>query len=251
MAFLLGFLVVVQIRAQGGGSDLENRTAAGAHPRRRQPQHPQRSARGRRSPCSSSSWRPPGRPGPRRKLGRRRSGPTSRRVRAWSGMSGVTGPGVRVTLRGPHPRDGGRDLLERAAQCRRRGAQRGRRPRRAGHGRRRRAGRALGREHAARPGPESWRPSGHSAARLGRSTRAGGIVAQLEATYPDISVEVTPVDRSSCCDGAVTWHRRAPGPSSEVRRPGDPRRPAAAAMGRGVLLPCPPMTAPRPVELQS
>ena len=116
------------------------------------------------------------------------------RVRAWSGTSGVTGPGVRVTLRGRIPGTAVEDLLN---ELRNAGAE------------------ALsvggvrvvpGTVVAGEPGELSVENTpldrvlvveaiGNSAALTGTLTRAGGIVAQLEATYPDISVEVTPVDR--------------------------------------------------------
>ena len=193
MAFLLGFLVVVQVRAQGGGSDLENRTAqeltlvvANLNTRNDQLRtevavleqqvagHQAAQARGGSS------------------AGQIRA--DLERVRAWAGTSAVTGPGVRVMLRGPIPGTAVGDLLN---ELRNAGAE------------------ALsvggvrvvpGSVVAGNPGELSIENTpleaslvveavGNSATLTGTLTRAGGIVAQLEATYPEISVEVTPADR--------------------------------------------------------
>ncbi|MBP1705909.1 MAG: hypothetical protein H6Q36_1648 [Chloroflexi bacterium] len=193
LAVLLGFLVVVQIRAQGGGSDLENRTAqeltlvvANLNTRNDQLRaevallqqevagHEAAQARGGSS------------------AGQIRA--DLERLRAWLGVSGVSGPGVRITLRGPIPGTAIGDLLN---ELRNAGAE------------------ALsvggvrvvpGTVVAGEPGALSVENTlldpvlviaavGSPATLTGTLTRAGGIVAQLEATYPDISVEVTPVDR--------------------------------------------------------
>lgn len=193
MAFLLGFLVVVQIRAQGGGSDLENRTAqeltlvvANLNTRNDQLRtevavleqqlagHQAAQARGESSAGQIQA--------------------DVDRVRAWSGMSGVTGPGVRVTLRGPIPGTAVGDLLN---ELRNAGAEA-----LSVSGVRVAAGTVV----AGEPGELSVENTpldqvlvveaiGNSATLTGTLARAGGIIAQLEATYPDISAEVTPVDR--------------------------------------------------------
>ena len=193
MAFLLGFLVVVQIRAQGGGSDLENRTAqeltlvvANLNTRNDQLRtevavleqqlagHQAAQARGGSS------------------AGQIRADVD--RVRAWSGMTGVTGPGVRVTLRGPIPGTAVGDLLNELRNAGSEALSVG--------GVRVAAGTVV----AGEPGELSVENTpldqvlvveaiGNSATLTGTLARAGGIIAQLEATYPDISVEVTPVDR--------------------------------------------------------
>jgi uncharacterized protein YlxW (UPF0749 family) len=193
MAVLLGFLVVVQIRAQGGGSNLENRTAqeltlviANLNTRNDQLrtevgvlelQLGQHQAAGARGGSSAGQIRT-----------------DLERVRAWAGMSGVAGPGVRVTLRGPIPGTAVGDLLN---ELRNAGAEA-----LAVGGVRVAAGTVV----AGQPGELSVENTpldpvlvvdaiGNSATLTGTLARAGGIVAQLEATYPDIAVEVTPVDR--------------------------------------------------------
>ena len=195
MAFLLGFLVVVQIRAQGGGSDLENRSAqeltlvvANLNTRNDQLRtevavleqqvrnHLAAQARGGSS------------------AGQIRA--DLDRVRAWSGATGVTGPGVRITLRGRVPGTAVGDLLN---ELRNAGAE----------------ALSVGDVRvvastvvAGSPGELSVENTplevvlvveaiGNSATLTGSLARAGGIVAQLEATYPDVSIEVTPFERLS------------------------------------------------------
>jgi uncharacterized protein YlxW (UPF0749 family) len=193
MAFLLGFLIVVQIRAQGGGSDLENRTAqeltlvvANLNTRndqlrtevavleRQVAAHQAAQARGGSSAGQIEA--------------------DLQRLRAWTGTSAVAGPGIRVTLRGPIPGTAVGDLLN---ELRNAGAEA-----LSVGGVRVVAGAVV----AGDPAQLSVENTplgqilvveaiGNSAALTGTLTRAGGIVAQLEATYPDISVEVTPADR--------------------------------------------------------
>jgi uncharacterized protein YlxW (UPF0749 family) len=193
MAFLLGFLIVVQIRAQGGGSDLENRTAqeltlvvANLNTRNDQ----------LRTEVVALEQQVAG-----HRAAQARGGSSAGqikadldRVRAWAGTSAVAGQGIRVTLRGPIPGTAVGDLLN---ELRNAGAE------------------ALavggvrvvpGTVVAGEPGQLSVENTpldevlvveaiGNSATLTGTLTRAGGIVAQLEATYPDLAVEVAPVDR--------------------------------------------------------
>ncbi len=117
------------------------------------------------------------------------------RVRAWTGLDAVTGPGVRVTRQRSDRRGRDPGPPQRAAQRRRRGARRRRRP-----------GRVRARSWPAEPGALSVEntsarrpvrdhaPSAIPATLTGSLTRAGGIVAQLAATFPDAQITVVPVD---------------------------------------------------------
>jgi uncharacterized protein YlxW (UPF0749 family) len=116
------------------------------------------------------------------------------RVRAWSGLDGVTGSGIRVSVAGPISGAGVEDLLNEL----------------------RNAGTealavadvrvvpgtvvagdagALSVENTALGDTFEIAALGNSATLTGSLTRAGGIVAQLAATYPDAQITVLPVDR--------------------------------------------------------
>lgn len=114
------------------------------------------------------------------------------RVRAWSGLSDVTGPGVRITVSGPIAGTAVEDLLN---ELRNAGAE------------------ALavddvrltsGDVVAGPPGglsvdntsledPFEIAAIGNAETLVGTLTRAGGIIAQLAATDPDAQLTVTPV----------------------------------------------------------
>jgi uncharacterized protein YlxW (UPF0749 family) len=116
------------------------------------------------------------------------------RVRAWAGLDPVTGPGVRVTVAGRLAGSGVQDLLNELHNA---------------------GSEALAIEDlrvvsgtvvAGTPGslsvdgttlsdPFEISALGNSAALTGSLTRAGGIVAQLAATYPDAQITVVPVDQ--------------------------------------------------------
>jgi len=116
------------------------------------------------------------------------------RVRAWGGLDPVTGPGVRVTVAGRLAGSAVQDLLN---ELRNAGSE----------------GLAIedlrvvsGTVVAGAPGslsvdgtalgdPFEVSALGNSAALTGSLTRAGGIVAQLAATYPDVQITVVPVDK--------------------------------------------------------
>jgi uncharacterized protein YlxW (UPF0749 family) len=116
------------------------------------------------------------------------------RVRAWSGLDAVTGSGIRVSVAGPISGAGVEDLLNEL----------------------RNAGTealavadvrvvpgtvvagdagALSVENTALGDTFEIAALGNSATLTGSLTRAGGIVAQLAATYPDAQITVLPVDR--------------------------------------------------------
>jgi uncharacterized protein YlxW (UPF0749 family) len=117
-----------------------------------------------------------------------------RRVRLYAGIDAATGPGVVLTVRGPIDGSGVEDIIN---ELRNAGAE----------------AMALG---SVRLVPGVVVTGAPSAARVdgtpladsfelvaigppdkltGSLTRSGGIIAQLGATQPDVSVEVTPVDR--------------------------------------------------------
>jgi len=116
------------------------------------------------------------------------------RLRAWAGLDGVQGPGIRVTVAGPI--DGGaiEDLLN---ELRNAGAEaiavEGVRvvPGSVVSGP---AG-ALSVEDTALEDPFDIAAIGQPESLVGSLTRAGGIVAQLAVTHPAASLTVTPVER--------------------------------------------------------
>jgi uncharacterized protein YlxW (UPF0749 family) len=193
VALVLGFLIVLQLRAQGGGSDLENRSALEltlvvANLNTRNDQLRMEVAVLERELASH-------------KAAQSRGGSSAGqiradldRVRAWSGALGVTGPGVRVTLRGDMPGTAVGDLVN---ELRNAGTEA-----LAVGGVRVVAGTVV----AGPPGELSVENTplppvlvveaiGNAATLTGTLARAGGVVAQLEVTYRELSVELTPVDR--------------------------------------------------------
>jgi len=115
------------------------------------------------------------------------------RVRAWSGLDPVSGPGVQVTVSGSISGAGVEDLLNELENAGSEalavadvrvvggtvvGGQAG----------------ALSVENAALGDTFQISALGNSATLTGSLTRAGGIVAQLAATFPDCQVTVMPVD---------------------------------------------------------
>ncbi len=133
VAFVLGLLVVVQLRAQAGTTGLEQLSTqdltvlvANLNDRNDQLRNEVATLAGEAAALSSGQTR----------------GAQSvdqirmdlRRVRAYAGLDPVTGPGVTITISGPIDGPGARGARQRAAQCRRRGDRRGRRPAGAGGG---------------------------------------------------------------------------------------------------------------------
>lgn len=118
------------------------------------------------------------------------------RIRAWAGLSAVTGQGIAITVNGAIGGDGVEDLLN---ELRNAGAEAisvaGVRV-------------VMGVVVAGAPGALSVenvvigdafeiRAIGSPQILTGTLTRTGGVIAQIEATYPDARLTVTPVDRLS------------------------------------------------------
>jgi uncharacterized protein YlxW (UPF0749 family) len=115
------------------------------------------------------------------------------RIEAWSGAIGLTGPGVVISVRGAIGGDGVEDLLNELKNA---GAEAivvadvrivpgvvvaG-------------APGALSLENTALPDVFEIRAIGSPEILVGTLTRAGGVIAEIGATYPDARVSVTPLD---------------------------------------------------------
>ncbi len=195
VAVLLGVLVVIQIRAQGGGSGLEALSAteltdlvANLNTRNDQIRTEIASTEQELAQLTGSQSRG------ETSLGQLQS--DLARVQAWAGMRAVSGPGVEIILSGPIPGTAVEDLLN---ELRNAGAE----------------AMAIGgvrlvagSEVAGDPGDLSVEDTplddpfaidalGNGATLTGSLTRAGGIIAQFRATFPGVEVTVTPVDRIS------------------------------------------------------
>ena len=191
VAVILGLLVAVQIRSQGGGSGLETLSSqeltvlvANLNTRNDQLRTEIATLDQETRALAASQAR----------------GETSlgqlqldlARVRAWAGLSSVVGPGVRITITGPIAGSAVEDLLN---ELRNAGAE----------------GIALddvrlvaGDVVAGPPGQLSVENTalndpfeavaiGNAETLIGTLTRSGGIIAQLAATDPDALITVTPV----------------------------------------------------------
>jgi uncharacterized protein YlxW (UPF0749 family) len=116
------------------------------------------------------------------------------RVRAWAGLEPVFGPGVSVTVDGPLPGPAVEDLLN---ELRNAGAEaigiEGIRivPGTAVAG----SDGALSVDGTLLPHPFEIRAIGSSETLTGSLTRVGGPVALVGATYPDVALTVTPLER--------------------------------------------------------
>ncbi len=192
VAAILGLLVVVQLRTQSAGTGLDalsaqELTVLVANLNTRNDQLRAEIATTERELADLTATRARGESSVdqlRRDLSR---------VRAWTGLAAVTGSGIRVTVAGPIAGSGIQDLLN---ELRNAGAE------------------ALAVEEvrvvtgtvvAGSPGAlsventaldEAFEISaiGNPAALTGSLTRAGGIVAQLAATYPEAQLAVVPVE---------------------------------------------------------
>lgn len=115
-------------------------------------------------------------------------------IRAWSGLTGLSGPGVSVTVHGPIGADGVDDLLNELRNSGAEGIQV--------------AGVRLvtgvevsGQVGALTVGTQALGAAfeidavGSPQIITGTLTRAGGVIAQLATTYPDAQVTVTPLNR--------------------------------------------------------
>ncbi|HEX7472739.1 MAG TPA: DUF881 domain-containing protein [Candidatus Limnocylindrales bacterium] len=116
------------------------------------------------------------------------------KIRAWAGLLPVTGPGIQVTIAGRIPGIAVQDLLN---ELRNAGAESY-----AVDGVRVVSGSvvagpagAISIEDTSLGDPFEVDAIGNAATLTGSLTRAGGIVARLKATFPDVQLTVTPVDR--------------------------------------------------------
>jgi uncharacterized protein YlxW (UPF0749 family) len=114
------------------------------------------------------------------------------RVRAWAGLSGVMGQGIRISVTGPIAGSAVEDLLN---ELRNAGAEA-----LAVDDVRLVAGDVvagppgeLSVENTALDDPFEVAAIGNAETLVGTLTRSGGIIAQLAATYPDAEVTVTPI----------------------------------------------------------
>jgi uncharacterized protein YlxW (UPF0749 family) len=191
--FVLGFLVVVQLRAQSGGSALETRsteelTTLVANLNTRNHQLRAEVARLESTLAGVVSDR--------------RTGASSvdtlrediARIRAWAGVDPVVGSGVRVSVSGPLTASGASDLIN---ELRNAGAEA-----LAVNEVRIAPGVAVGGETGALAVDGIPLGDRFDIAAIGRSevlsgslSRVGGILARLGATDPTVVVTVTPLDR--------------------------------------------------------
>lgn len=192
VALLLGLLVVVQLRAQGGGTGLETRSAQDltllvANLSTRNDLLRGEVADLERQLAAIEAARSRG------ETSADQVRADLARVRMWAGISPVSGAGVRVTLRGKLPGSAVEDLLN---ELRNAGAEA-----LAVGGVRVVASTVvagppggLSVENQPLAGAIQVEAIGNPSTLTGSLTRAGGVVAQLQATYPDLGVEVAPAD---------------------------------------------------------
>jgi len=193
VALVLGLLVVVQLRAQTAGSGLGELSAqeltilvANLNQRNDQLRTEIATLEGEAADLASGQAQ----------------GATSvgqleqdlARVRAWAGLDAATGMGIRVTVDGPIPGTAVEDVIN---ELRNSGAEA-----LAVAGVRVVPGSvvagppdSLSVENTALDDPFEISAIGNPEALTGALTRAGGLVAQLGATHPDVSIVVIPVDR--------------------------------------------------------
>ena len=192
VALLLGFLIVVQLRAQTATTGLEQQSSqdltlliANLTTRNDELRAEVSDLRRQIDALAAAGARG------ETSVGQLRG--DLERVRIWAGLDPASGPGIRVVIVGELPAIGASDLLN---ELRNAGAE----------------ALAVGGVRvvpasvvAGFPGSLSIENTalgprievqaiGNSASLTGALTRAGGIVAQLEASYPDVAVEVTPLD---------------------------------------------------------
>jgi uncharacterized protein YlxW (UPF0749 family) len=195
IALLLGFLLVVQVRAQQAGSGLEaqssqdltlliaNRTT------RNDALRAELADLGRQLDAMNAA-----RARGETNVGQLRS--DLERVRLWSGLEPASGPGIRITIVDPDASVSATAVSDLVNELRNVGAEAI-----AVGGVRVVAGTvvagppgALSVENTALESPIEVAAIGSAPALTGALTRAGGIVAQLQATYPGVAVEVAPLD---------------------------------------------------------
>ena len=134
VAFLLGLLVVVQIRTQAGGDRLASAVGPGPDAPRRQPERATTTSSGPRSPSLQRQLDALELAGtPRRDVRRGRSSADLSRIRAWAGLDPVAGRRHHDHRPRPDRRARVEDADQRAPQRRRRGDRDRRRPGRHRH----------------------------------------------------------------------------------------------------------------------
>ena len=193
VAVLLGVLVVIQLRAQSGGSRLDALSAqeltdvvANLNTRNELLRAEITSTEAEADQLRAAEARGD------TSIGQLQS--DLARLQAWAGLLPVSGPGVRITVDGSLPGSAVDDLLNELHNA---GAEA-----MAVGGVRIVPGSVV----AGNPGELSVEDSpladpltveaiGQPPALTGSLTRAGGIVAQFKATFPDVQVNVEPVDR--------------------------------------------------------
>jgi len=192
IALLLGFLLVVQVRAQQAGTGLEAQSSQDltlliANLATRSDALRAELADLQRQLDTMSAAKARG----ETSVGQLRS--DLERVRLWAGLEPATGPGVRITVDGPVPAVAMVDLVN---ELRNVGAEAI-----AVDGVRVVAGsvvagppRGLSIDNTALGPRVEITAIGNAPTLTGALTRAGGIVAQVQATYADVGIEVTPLD---------------------------------------------------------
>jgi uncharacterized protein YlxW (UPF0749 family) len=193
VALVLGLLLVVQFRAQSVGNGLDALTAteltdlvANLNTRNDQLRAEIASTRAQLDALSAARARGD------TSLGQLQT--DLARIRAWAGLLPVTGPGIQITIEGGIPGTAVQDLLN---ELRNAGAESyavGGVRIVSGSVVAGRAG-AISIEDTALGDPFQVDAIGNAATLTGSLTRAGGIVARLKATFPDIQITVTPVNR--------------------------------------------------------
>jgi len=192
VALLLGFLLVVQLRAQQAGTGLETRSSqdltlliANVTTRNDQLRGDVADLQHQLDTITAA------RAGGETALGELRA--DLERVRIWAGIDSASGRGIRVILLGGVPAIAVSDLVNELRNAGAEAISVG--------GVRVVAGTvvagppgALSVENTALGARIEILAIGNPAALTGALTRSGGIVAQLQATYEDAQVEVTPLD---------------------------------------------------------
>jgi uncharacterized protein YlxW (UPF0749 family) len=193
VALILGLLLVVQIRAQGAGSGLATLSAqeltqlvANLNTRNDQLRAEVATTQSELTALKDGQARG------ETSLGQLQS--DLDRIRAWAGVVAVSGPGVQLTIQGAIPGTAVDDVLN---ELRNAGAEAiqvadlrivpgsiiaG-------------APDGLSVEDTALADPFLVSAIGNPETLTGSLTRAGGIIAQLKATFPAVQIFVTPVDR--------------------------------------------------------
>ena len=192
VAVLLGVLVVVQLRAQAGGTGLETLSAqdlsdlvANLNTRNDQLRIEVATTQAQLDSLTAAQARGD------TSLGQLQN--DLARVRAWSGLLPVSGQGIRIDVAGPISSIAADDLLN---ELRNAGAEA-----LAVAGVRVVPGSVIGGEpgglsieDTALDDPFEVDAIGNGPTLTGSLTRAGGIIAQVKATFPGVTITVTPVD---------------------------------------------------------